>query len=72
MRSTVLTRHQLDVAECGNPNCDHSDHRHLVLHSQCHPEMPTWARYDKVTGILTLTCAVCDKPVSGLKIAGDA
>jgi hypothetical protein len=34
--------------------------------------MPTWARYDKVTGILTLTCAVCDKPVSGLKIAGDA
>jgi hypothetical protein len=64
-----LTRRVLDRAECDAPHCDHADHRFLVLHSTCHPAVPTWARYDKVEGVLTLCCGACERPVGALQIA---
>lgn len=66
--ATPLSRKQLDVAGCGEPNCTH-DHTHIYLHAVCHPKAGTWARYDKPTGFLTIECKRCNKLVAQVKVA---
>ena len=63
-----LTRNVLDNAGCGTPDCDH-DHSVLYVHSRCHTGAPFTAAYIKATGILKLTCAVCERPVGEYQIA---
>jgi hypothetical protein len=64
----ALTRAELDQMVCGTPDCDHSAHDGpLVFHSQCHPEAPTWAEYDR--GILTITCAECEALLCQVEVA---
>lgn len=67
-----LTRATLDRMGC--------QHRHhagdepcveLYLHSRCHPDLPTWAVYNKATGVLTVECASCKATVARLRIAED-
>jgi hypothetical protein len=64
----ALSRRQLDVAGCDEPNCGH-DHSVLYLHAACHPKAGTNARYDKPTGLLTIECKRCNKLVAQVKVA---
>jgi hypothetical protein len=66
--SKTLTQADLNDRGCGTPNCGH-DHSVLYLHSGCHPQTPTWAVYEKASGVLTIRCARCRKVVAQLKIA---
>jgi hypothetical protein len=65
---TALTRKQLDVAGCGQPNCEH-DHTVLFLHGACHPNAGTRVSYDKRTGELTVECRRCKKLVAQVKVS---
>lgn len=65
---SALTRLQLDIAGCGEPNCNH-DHSVLFLHAACHPSAGTRVSYDKPTGLLTIECRRCDKLVAKVKVA---
>jgi hypothetical protein len=58
----VITRAYLDEAGCSTPNCGH-DHSIVYLHQRCHPLKGHYVKYDKATGMLTLECVVCDKPL---------
>lgn len=62
----ALTRAQLDDMVCGIPGCTHSEHP-LYLHSRCHPDVPTWARYED--GEVIITCAKCVKVVAVIEVA---
>lgn len=53
---------------CGVPDCGH-DHSVLYLHAQCHITGGTRASYDKNTGILTIACIKCTKPVATIAVA---
>jgi len=64
----ALSREQLDVAGCSEPNCGH-DHTVLFLHSVCHPKAGTRASYDKRTGLLAVACNRCLKLVAQVKVA---
>jgi hypothetical protein len=64
----ALSRKQLDVTGCGEPNCGH-DHTVLFLHAACHPNAGTRASYDKLTGLLTIACRRCEKLVAEVKVA---
>lgn len=64
----ALSRKQLDVTGCGEPNCGH-DHTVLYLHGACHPNAGTRASYDKLTGLLTIACRRCEKLVAEVKVA---
>jgi len=67
---TALTRLQLDIAGCGQPNCNH-DHSVLFLHAACHPNAGTWAKYDKPSGALIIECKRCKKLVVQVKVADE-
>ena len=64
----ALTRQQLDIAGCGEPNCDH-DHSVLFLHSVCHANAGTRVSYDKLTGLLVIRCRRCAQLVAHVKVA---
>lgn len=64
----VLSRKQLDIAGCGQPNCEH-DHTVLYLHAVCHLNAGTHVKYDKLTGLLTIECRRCKKLVARVKVA---
>ena len=71
MELTPLTRAEIDKPKrCGSPECNiiHMNPDYWV-HSVCHPKTPTWCRYKD--GVLTITCAVCKKPISAYKIAAE-
>jgi hypothetical protein len=68
--TAALSRKQLDVAGCGEPNCDH-DHTVLFLHSVCHPNAGTRVNYDKRTGLLTIECRRCKKLIAHVKVASE-
>jgi hypothetical protein len=48
---------------CGVPGCEDP----LYMHSKCHPEAPTWARY--FDGVLTIECSVCRKVIAEFAVA---
>ena len=64
----ALSQKQLNATGCSKPNCDH-DHTVLFLHSVCHPNAGTRARYNKLTGLLTIVCKRCDMLVAEVKVA---
>lgn len=41
----------------------------MYLHSNCHPQAPTWAVYQKDTGVVIITCAICGSIATGVKVA---
>lgn len=55
----------LDSMQCSNPGCT-EDHGELYIHSRCHPESPTWARYEK--GALTIVCAECGQNIMAIGV----
>lgn len=61
-----IGRETLDGMSCAKPGCDHSTHEGLWLHSKCHPPAPTWCYYKD--GILTITCAECEKPIAAIVV----
>lgn len=63
-----LHREQLDRAGCATPNCGH-DHTVLFLSGECHPGASGNISYSKLTGTISVTCFVCDKPVAEVAVA---
>ena len=70
MNKQPLTRKDLDPLVCATPGCDCEGD--LVLHSRCHPDAATWAKYNKGTGNLELSCAVCEHVIAVIGVASDA
>jgi hypothetical protein len=66
----ALSRKQLDAMGCGTPNCGH-DHTVLFIHGACHPSAGSRASYNKQTGLLTMICRQCKKPVAEVKVADE-
>ncbi len=52
----ILTRKEMDMFKCGDPNCKDPSHE-LVIHSNCHIDFPTQAFISD--NILELQCAKC-------------
>jgi hypothetical protein len=46
---------------CSMPNYNHKEHDTMFLHTRCHPEYPLCASYTASTGVLSLSCAACEK-----------
>jgi hypothetical protein len=64
-----LTRADLDRTTCDSPGCNCSTGG-IYFHSRCHPDAPTWARYEN--SILTVECAVCETTVTEIVVARSA
>lgn len=64
----LLTRELLDNMLCSNPNCDHTSHdSEMYIHSNCHPEAPTWCIYDG--GVLSVICSECENYIADILVA---
>lgn len=64
----VIYADDLDVAECDNPDCDHTGKcGPLVLKARCHPSAGLTAKYHE--GLVVLACAECGATVVQLVIA---
>ncbi len=61
-------RKDLDQYQCSTPGCT-ENHDQIHLHSMCHEGYPLRAMYDKISGTLLITCAMCDKPVELIAVA---
>jgi hypothetical protein len=63
-----LTKTALDRMQCGQPGC-REPHDALYLHGRCHPDSPTWARYEN--GSVTVECAAanCGKIIAVIAVA---
>lgn len=59
----------LQEAHCQHPDCDHTEHTRLVLHSRCHPKSPTWVAYDRQREAVTVACARCHQTIVEIAIA---
>lgn len=64
-----LTRADLDPLGCETPGCDHTAHDGLVLHSNCHPETPTWTSYHANSGTIHVECAQCGHRILAIAVA---
>jgi len=66
-----LNRRDLDAGTCAVPGCDHTAHGGLFLHGVCHPGKPVYVQYRATgaMGILTITCAMCGRPVVDIEVA---
>ena len=64
----AMTREDLDRQGCGNPGCSH-DHTILILQAGCHPRARTEIAYDKRTGVVRISCKVCQTTISEFAIA---
>lgn len=62
----ALARKDLDRMRCANPDCK-EDHGPLYFHGRCHPESPTWTRYEN--GVLTIECAECRDVITTVVVA---
>ncbi len=51
------------TCQCGQPGCEGA----LFLHSRCHLDAHLDAKY--FNGVLTLTCAKCDKLIAEISVA---
>lgn len=63
----ILSRIELDQAQCAVPGCSHQDHESLFLHARCHPKQGTEVEYKE--GILYIRCQVCKKEVTEVLVA---
>ena len=63
----VLSRVELDKAQCTVPGCSHQDHDSLFLNARCHPRQGTEVEYRE--GILYIRCQVCKEMVTEILVA---
>ena len=63
----VLYAEEMDRMTCTVPGCDCGGS--LYIHSRCHPDTPTWARYSQGSAVLELLCARCAKVISRVAIS---
>jgi hypothetical protein len=68
MTIRILTQRDLGQEQCANPNCTCDD---AVIYpgQRCHQGAGFAAGYNKHTGVLILSCAVCDKEILGVEVA---
>jgi hypothetical protein len=66
MIKMVLTRKEMDMLMCGDPDCKDPSHE-LVMHSKCHFGSPTQALMSG--DILELQCAICGRLIFHIAIA---
>jgi hypothetical protein len=64
----ALTKVQLDMQGCDNPECNH-DHSILHLIQSCHPRAGLTVAYHKATGRMVVTCKNCEAPVAQIAVA---
>jgi len=64
-----LTQSVMNMSECSNPSCTHEDHPLLHFHGRCHLKGPVNVVYEKATGILKVTCAICGKFIANILVA---
>ena len=50
------------VCDCGSSDCD------MYVHSECHPEYPTWTRFSVENKCLEVVCCECDALVARLAL----
>lgn len=67
----ALSRKELDFMECQYEGCDHTNHRHMYLHSRCHRNAGTEVEYDRVTGELSIYCVRCKNHITTIKVAAE-
>lgn len=65
----MLFREDMDSQQCSAPDCDHQHEDEMVIHSMCHVNAPTWATYNRESGTILVTCAICERPIVGLVVA---
>jgi hypothetical protein len=64
-----LTKVVLDQTVCQNPDCPHTDHEVLVVHSRCHPTQGVTLSYQIGTGVFTVNCKECGAPIVEIAVA---
>jgi hypothetical protein len=64
----MLTQKDLNVMGCGTPDCKH-DHSILFVNSNCHPGHGVDVCYHKDIGAIRISCFVCEKYVTEIKVA---
>ena len=65
-----LTREELDVRGCDNPNCSSlHDHTVLFFHGGCHPSAGTRVSYNKRSGNITISCIKCKDRIAEIAVA---
>lgn len=62
-----LTRVELDPMRCGTPGCDCAGP--LTFSPVCHVAAPVFVEYNWITGLLSMECAICGKPVCKVSVA---
>lgn len=69
----ALTKIDLDIifsGGCAHPKCkDPFCGEEMYINQICHPESPTCTKYNRKTGLLTVECAQCDKPIVVIQVA---
>jgi hypothetical protein len=65
----MLTRTQLDRAQCSTPGCTHEDHREMFLHAKCHLDAGLTVAYNLATGSMLLRCIECGRPIAEVAVA---
>jgi hypothetical protein len=67
----ALTQRDLNLEECSDPNCT-SNHSIIYLSRGCHSGAGLAASYNRQTGVLTVSCLVCDQELIGVEVAKGA
>lgn len=68
----ALDANELDDMTCTAPGCGCGGA--LYVHSRCHPNAPTWARYMRGSAVLELMCCECATVITSvaLTVSGPA
>lgn len=65
----ILSRAELDRESCDVPDCTHEHDAELFLYSVCHPKAGIRVCYNRLTGLLTLSCRSCHKHMVDVAVA---
>lgn len=68
----IVTRKMLDAARClmcGQENCADEV---LFMHGRCHMHADAEVSYKKGTGLMLVTCSVCQKEIMTFPVADTA
>jgi hypothetical protein len=65
---TTMTKVDLDNASCEIPGGYDDKHSVIYLHGICHIDAPQMVRYEKATGELVLSCAICKKDIVRIRL----